>query len=210
MHLGFPKTGTTWVYDQLIKHKYIDYRDIKENYYLVKTGYPIKPYIDFYKSYNISLNFCPSTWTCDSKVLNELDSFTTHYSISFRNPYELINSIYNFMHQNGKSVTDARAIDLLDVNLRDYTKTIQRLQHSIKKDILILYYDDLCNNPQEYINTILDFLHLPKIVTVDSAIINPTNYRLSYKFNKDEIFKLNKMILDTSDYLNKDLTHWLR
>ena len=67
VNLGYPKTATTWLFENLIQYPGIDYNGIKENSYLPNIGYPLDPYINYYWPYNISLSFAPNQFQLDSK-----------------------------------------------------------------------------------------------------------------------------------------------
>jgi hypothetical protein len=95
VNLGYGRSGSTWLFDNLIKYPHIDYCGIKENRYLEFSGYPMDEYIQYYLPYDVSLSFSPGQVFLDSKQFCDLDRVTTHFSVLLRNPYEVCKSLYN-------------------------------------------------------------------------------------------------------------------
>jgi hypothetical protein len=209
MHFGFPKTGTTWLWENLIKHPAIDYQGLKEDPYLFSCDFSTSGYIEHYKKYNFILDFNPRNWQLDSSQLRELDSIITHYSISLRNPYDLLNSLYNFLPRSDDKFDDCWVSDLLDLHFVNFSFILERLYKNIDKPIHIMFYDDFEKDNQAWLDSCLKHLGLSPIPIIDDKI-NVTNYIKERKFTDVEISRINTGINQTAELINRDLTHWLR
>lgn len=209
LHFGMPRTGTTWLFDQLINHPTVDYNGIKEHRFFIANGTPILEYIDYYKSFNISINMNPLNWTMDNQLLLELDSFVTHYSIGFRNPYTCLNSWFNFKNFKNHRL-DFFVKEQLELNMADYKKILKRIKDHVGKQILVLIYDKLIVDPIGYLNTVTDHLGISNHRTPTLIPINTSTEKQKLQFTDKEVIIINNLINNFSDYIDKDLTHWLR
>ena len=210
IHFGYPKTGTSWLYENLINHPAVDFVGMKENDYLTRVGYPVTGYTDYYKNFDISFNFDPNTWNLESKQLAELDNFATHYAISLRNPYDVANSLYNFLPDIDILNKSSYVSDLIKINFFDYAQVIGRLNNHLKKSLFVLYYDDLVCDSTQYYNSLLDHLGLPLTSQIIVGHVGATEYKDNIKFTDKEIEIINGQIDQASEYLKKDLTKWKR
>ena len=170
-NIGLPKTGTTWLWLQLSTHPDIDmfttnttHQDPRQPIYSIVNGevIPNRPcftlkeqkysskeeYLNFYSKYDISLHF--DTWffkECfnDTKSWqNEISRESSHVSVSLRNPYDLINSWYNFMgKKNGISGRiSLQRMPLAFHHLTNYKNMFAELSSYTNK-VKILFYDDM-------------------------------------------------------------------
>jgi len=210
MHFGLPKTGTTWLWKNLKKHPSIDYQGHKEDPYLFSCDFSTSGYIDYYKKYNFVLDFNPSNWRLDSRQLKELDSIITYYSIGLRNPYDLLNSFYNFsMKRRNTNFDHCLVSNLLNMHFVSFSDILERLYTNINKPIHIMLYDDFKKDNQAYLDSCLSHLGLSSMpILVDK--ISVTNYTKELKFTNIEISKINSIIDQTAGLIDRDLTHWLR
>ena len=212
VNLGYPKAGTTWLFENLIKYPGIDYTGIKENKYLEDFGYPLETYINYYQNYNISLSFSPALWMLDSKQFKDLNQLATHFSIILRSPYEIIESLINaYGAKNKNSFTK----DIIKINFFDYRRVVDRMIYNgLTKNILVLYYDDIEERPVEVLKNVINHLSLPIdqnfFKSYQNKKINSTFYTEKIFFDNEEISTINKWIDQASEYFNKDLNHWKR
>lgn len=212
INIGMAKTGSTAVFESLIEHPHIDYNKHKEFNYLPITGYPLSDYIDYYSNFDVSINFCVATWAIDSKQIHDLKNIGTHFSIIFRNPYDFILSLYNYLPPY--KTTDIQTIDtfiedtLFEQNALDYSKILKRWEPiSSSKPFKILYYEDLLADPSKFLNSIGNFLNLPEF-EYPNSFSNVTNYHTEqYDFLPHHVNKINGMIEEFEDY-TKQLTTW--
>jgi hypothetical protein len=204
-----PRSGTTWLFDQLINHSMVDYRGIKEHKFFIEKGTPLSEYIDYYKSFNISINMNPLNWTMDNQLLLELDLLVTHYSIGFRNPYEFLNSWFNYANFKSHR-SDFFVKEQLELNMADYKKILKRIKDHVGKQILVLTYDELISNPIKYLNTVTDHLGISNHRRPTLIPINMSTEKQKLQFTDKEVIIINNLIHNFSDSIDKDLTHWLR
>jgi hypothetical protein len=200
-----PRSGTTWLFGNLIQHPRISYSGIKENPFHITIGEPVSSYMETYANDEISLDFHPHAWAMDTRQLTNLASYTTKFSICFRNPYEFLESWYNFVDPTTRSTNFVEYhCELTFVN---YKKILDRLTTCIDGDILVLYYDDLSARPQQYLDMVMDHLGLEKI-NVNGVSVNGRPRGESLSFSDNEIAKINTWIDEFAEYVDKDLTHW--
>lgn len=212
VNLGYPKCGTTWLFDSLSRYPGIDYRGRKEYHYLEDIGEPFNKYVDYYKPYEVSMGFSPSYIYLDSKQFIDLNTCTTHFSIILRNPYEIANSLFNFSPTIKNA--DSYVRDLIKINFFNFPQVISRVQRNITKPILVLYYENIVSNPANVINQVVDYLGLDYsaeyFLTFANKKINTTTYTRNLTFSDSEKVVLNEWIDQTSDYLHTDLSGWKR
>jgi len=115
-NVGFPRTGTTWLWENLTNHPEVFYGDSfikklkakriineeKENAWqglfpdeLIRDH---TQYTSLYADYDISLNFSPWGFKFSERLIKKVSEYTTHASFTLRNPYEVINSYHNMHH----------------------------------------------------------------------------------------------------------------
>jgi hypothetical protein len=209
LHFGMPRSGTSWLFDQLVTHPAVDYTGVKEYPFLVNKGAPMSEYINYYNPFYVSLSMNPLNWAIDSQLLGKLDSFATHYSIGFRNPYTFLNSWFNFTdfkkHRPAFYVSEQ-----LELNLVNYTKIIKRIKQYVHKPVPIMLYDDLVRSPASYLNTVTDHIGIPRHPAPTLIPINTSTEKQKLQFTDKEVIIINNLINNFSDYIDKDLTHWLR
>jgi hypothetical protein len=217
VNFGLAKTGTTWLFHALTSYPGVDYPcdlTLKENRYLEQVGYPLDGYVNQYKSYDISLSFSPNLCMLDSEQFYDLDRYTTHYSIILRNPYEIANSLYNYQYSPNQAPNNNSTFvqDLFKIHYFDSAKIIKRIKSKIAKPILILYNDQIVENPTAVIEQVVTHLELEYnneyFDNFTNEKINASRYWGNLTFSKSEIAYMNEGIDRTAEYLNKDLSHW--
>jgi hypothetical protein len=207
LNLGMGKSGTTAIFDTLMTHPDIDFTGHKENYLFSHHGHTLKQYTDYYKNFNVSLNFCPSLWTMETEQIKELDTITTHYSMIFRNPYHFIESLYSFVQHDNSNIDDF--IDMmLETNQLDYAKILHHWDLIIQtKPFKILYYEDLTKEPNIY-QSLIEFLGLNNIKLIPKISNVSKNKMPIEKFSIRHIKVINKLIEKFEQKMSKDLSHW--
>lgn len=200
INLGMAKNATTWLFDTLKQSKDIDYMGKKEpDLSLFNSA---DNYEDYYKHYQVGLNFNPNAWMLDSQQLSYLNQKATHQSIIFRNPYNFANSLYNFwnsQHVNGDDFIAAFSYNF------DYTKILNRLS----PNILILLYDNIVSQPQQVVNQLTDYLGISPVTAIPKKV-NETQYSKELIFNNKNIKILNDNIERFQNYINVNVSHWIR
>jgi hypothetical protein len=198
VNLGTAKTATTWLFYTLMHSNEIDYAGDKEPDITMLTSF--EKYNEYYKNYNIGLNFNPNCWMLDSNQLSYINSVATHQSIIFRNPYDFANSLYNFW--NSQSLDSDIFLSSFAYYF-DYAKILNRLNDNI----MILYYDDIVNDPQGVVNQITNYIEIAP-VTATPTKINITTYTKYLSFSDKNVKLFNNYIDQFQDCVQKDLLHW--
>jgi hypothetical protein len=198
VNLGTAKTGTTWLYHNLIKSDQIDYQGEKEpTIYMLSN---VDDYKSYFSAYNFSLNFNTNLWSIDYDQIEFIKNYASYITIILRNPYSYANSMYNF---HASANEDAEYFQSITQHL-DYVGILKRWQ---SEKLKVLFYDDLENNPQEFVNGITKYVGLTDVL-VDHAPRNATAYERNINLDSKSKHQLQYNIKTLEDFLNKDLGHW--
>jgi len=130
---------------------------------------------------------------------NPIDRIISHYTHTFNRGYELNSNIDNAVR------TQNHYIDV-----SKYAMQIEPYINQFGKDnVLLLFFEDFINNPQQVLNTTYSFLNLkPQFVEKNVLDSNKSFNRrvLHYKYDNPKTIwdKLKKTILIIKNYFNKD------
>jgi hypothetical protein len=199
VNFGTAKTATTWLFENIIQSTAIDYNKEKEPSLDLLNN--TNDYVKYYARYNFALNFNTNTWKLDSNQIEELNKISTHNSIIFRNPYQYINSLYNFW--NSTDLSSEIFLTSFTDRYLNYSGILKRLP----KNIFILYYDDIVSDPQKILDSLSYFLEIPQIPVLNEKI-NVTTYKSNLRFTDKDIKHINKLIENFEDTCGKDCSHW--
>lgn len=205
-NVGYPRTGTSWLWKSLSKNEQVFrtsnlFRKItsadikyKENPWqeLNQEKLLVDPteYINIYKHYDISLNFRPDTFSLNSDIIEKIATYTTHVSITIRNPYEMLDSFYNLntnvvgianmdnslpgnMYSKIKNdwdiyknthpyVCGKNLDDVLDFYILyiDLPNTLRKWS-LFKNKFKVFFYDDLLADYNSYYQDVCNFVEIP-------------------------------------------------
>jgi hypothetical protein len=209
INIGNPKSGTSAIFNVLCQHPDVDYCKAKENYGYSQYHWTLEQYVNYYKDFNVSLNFCPSQWAMESKQIKELDSIFTHASIVFRNPVDFIESQLNFLPVDKHNNLEWFVNMLLETNLLEYTKIVKRWTSLSHRPFLTLLYDDLTSDPAMFYNKITNFIGLDtyNFNTVDRVNVTK-NKKISIALTEKQIITINLLVEEFEDYSQHLLPHW--
>lgn len=212
INIGSAKAGTSAMFDTLCQHPEVDYtvdRRDKENYGYSHHYWTVEKYVDYYKNYNVSLNFNVSQWAMESKQIQELDPVFTHASMVFRKPIEFIESQYNFL-SDAKKLNSEQFVDmLLETNSLEYAKIAKRWVKLSHRPFLILFYDDLITDPGMFYNKITNFIGISTYNFDTSKRVNVTKgQKVSVVPTAKQIGILNSMVDQFEDFTQRSLPHW--
>jgi len=213
LHIGYPKTGTTWLWDSLKQNSYLQSFE-KEDYKLA-TGESVTDYINRYRQLgDYTLNFCPLNAFIDRYLISQLSHCENIYaSIIIRNPYEILYSLYNFLgefcHQHYNNyVTKMLTQGPWFIN---YTSVIQRWSERFDKSRFnVFLYDNLLNNQDTFFAEYMSWAKLTDYKMPLMSRTNVTKYQLNTNINlkQDNIDKIEKIISQIEIYMDINLLHW--
>ena len=211
LNIGHPRCGTTWLWQNLIKHPYVDNAVYhKENQILFTTAC-FQDYLDFYSRFENSANFNPNIWMIDRELISFLAPHVTHVSAILRNPYDFLERYYDFCGNNQSHDSFVRWA--LEYRIIDYKYIFERWSRAIGRDskLKIFFFDDIKNNPKLFLEQYFAFCDLPVILDKNFAKAKNTAMgpRSTIDFT-DYKNIINEKITAFSDQINYDLTGWLR
>lgn len=215
-NLGFPKTGTNWLWLQFMQHPLVDCK--LDHRYKEYRGQDLASYKKVYEKYDVSLNL-------DTHVFYDMydenyharpeniHEHATHLTMILRNPYEVLNSMFN-MEKNRDSKLDIRKEQYTNIDsdiVKRYSdfKNIFRYWSSCKLTIKYMFYDDLVNDSKKFMYDICDHIGIKPFCNTSRGVAFPTDKKDPLVFdNQSTIDYINKGICDVEEFLNKDLSHW--
>jgi len=210
--VGVPRAGTTWIYECLKEHPQICVSSTKETYFfnhLKNSEQLFENYKQFFKkcdAQKIKGEFS-TTYLYNTQAMHLIKKYfpQTKLIVSLRNPIERAYSYYfhikseqlfndtfeEYLKKNPEIINHGK----YDYHLKKY------LKHLDKNQILILFYQDIKNNPSKTIKKLYNFLEVD-----DSFVpyklnkqINPSDksvYKISF-INPLQLNKLKNIFLKT-------------
>ncbi len=214
-NIGFPKTGTNWLWLQFMRHPLVDsklgliYKEHKAN--------DLSSYKKTYENYNVSVNLDTHAfhvnnddYYASSKNIHE---HTTHLTMILRSPYDVLNSMYN-MEKNRNPNFKGTQEEYTNMNSNvvklysDFEKIFEYWSHS-KVPVLYLFYDDLVTDPKQFMYTICEHIGIKPFCDPKKGITFQTDKKDPLVFdNQETIDYINKGISVIENRLGRDLSHW--
>ncbi len=203
--IGTFRSGTSWIYNILVHHPDIFIPKEKElMFFSHHYNRGIKWYESFYMDYRDQKYACdisPSYLSFDfvpERINKHIPN--TKLIATLRNPVEQIWSLYKlWLIRNYTSLDLLNVLQTEDEFLNNvlYFKHLTRYQKYFPKDnMLILFYDDLKNDPLAYLDTIYAFLEINPLYP--KAATSSQNATRSPRF-----LILDQLIAKAGDYLRK-------
>lgn len=209
LNLGMAKAGTSAMFDILCQHPAVDYHGYKENYGYSHHNWTLEKYIDYYKNFDVSLNFCPIQWSMEGKKIKELDSGFTHASMVFRKPMAFVHSLYAYTFQQETHTAESFIDMMLETNQLDYTEIVKRWTSLSNRPFLMLFYDDLTSDPKMFYNQIVNFIGIDEYEFDTSKQVNVTkNEKILLVPTKTQVKKINSLVEEFENFSQRELTHW--
>lgn len=209
--IGAMKCGTTSLYDYLAKNPEIALPPIKEPEFFSKNmdlnQYKNGEYLNLFKIDDTS-KYTLDASTGYTKYPNEIGVpqriFNTNLRPMFiyivRNPYDRIESHFNFMKRDLKWKSKITSQHLIDVS-NYHLQLKQYLKYFDKDKILILDFDELVKQPNKLLDKVYIFLEIKNKMVFESKIqsnkTKPANSNL-LKFKQ-------KIGSNVTKYLSKSL-----
>lgn len=231
-NVGFPRTGTSWLWQSLTNHpevfKSTSFLNVlKTKNFILENKEPkfsewtdeiienripqdVTPIIKKYSAYDISLCFNTFDFLCAPDEISRIANYTTHASLTIRNPFEIVSSYYaysRFILSEEKQ--NMFTIDYL-INLFDFSNTVERWL-SFENKFKILVYDDLLNDQTMYYKEVCNFIGIEPHINVSEKINSISYFTDNYSqlnFTKEQTVLLNAHIDKFSILLDRDFTHW--
>ena len=182
IHVGPPRTGTTWLHEVLIGHCGLP--SIKETHFFdsdYKRG--ADWYLGLFQSPNPALPMgeIAPTYFSNRVARERIKKHNPNSKIicTFRDPTDRLYSLYRLARKKRLPVYDTfekywRAIVDSGSDVATYATQLRHWRDSFGEDnLLVLFYDDLAADPQGYLNQVCDFIRIPR-VAVDQSPVGDT------------------------------------
>lgn len=196
--VGFPRTGTTWLWNSLINNRKIFettsfkeksqlreklLKELKENVWqeqnldlLLKDS---SEYTEQYKKYNITLNFRPLTFLLGRQHIEKIAKYTTHAAIIMRNPYEILDSFYNMQINIARrpdldEFSNSSGYEKFSIDWMTYKKSNPHARGNNAEDVLNFYIKQF-----DFFNTVcrwLEFKNKFKIFYYEDLLAEPATF----------------------------------
>lgn len=213
-NIGLPKTGTTWLSLQLSRNPFIDAQvDIHHKEYRPDT---FTEYSNFYEKYDVSFNFDINAYMFQDDTNHYLrpeniTDYTTHITMSLRNPYELLDSLYNFSLNRGGSQDNKSSYTKIDGDILAKYFNYKKIFHYwsvCKLPIKYMFYDDLCNDPKQYVYDVCDYIGVGRFYSNINFKLE-TDYKDPLVFDDSKVIDyINDSISVIEEKTNRDLSTW--
>jgi hypothetical protein len=202
-NIGFPKTGTTWLWLQLMSHPEIDGKfdhSVKEFHTADKEKYNQK-YLNFNKTVNLN--------TYAFLNPDQLTS-ATHLSFIFRNPYELLTSWFNYLKNTNPNIKMSAEsyLSFDNSNFKMFTNVSYIFDIIQRYDVKYFFYDDLKLDNKQFFYNICDFLGIKKIYDARIQHIFKTEIKEPLEFSYEIKKYVNESIHKIEDFVKRDLSNW--
>lgn len=215
-NIGYPKTGTNWLWKQLMSHPQVD-AGVPFMYKEFNTP-DLEKYKQIYKNYDVSVNLdthvfalmYPDTHICHPKNIH---THTTHITLTFRNLYDVLNSLYNMdKNRNPNFKTTAKEFASMDnPKLKLYCDLYRIFEgwKECKIPVQYMFYDDLQKDPKEYMHNLCRYIGLSPFYDKKIGITFKTDINEQLIFEDDAVIKyINNGISIIEDHTKRDLSHW--
>jgi hypothetical protein len=146
LNIGYPKCGTSWLWDTLVYNSIFSDSGIKENTNLL-IGQSINEYQQEYIKFNCSANFSTNLIRAEQYIIKQLSEIpNVKVSIILRNPSELMWSYYNFQNVTHTTFNNFCHEIYNQGWFLNYSLIIDRWQTFFKDRFFIFYYEELKDN----------------------------------------------------------------
>ena len=139
VNIGLPKTGTDWLW----RHAGFGPLSAKENQILMQE-LDFDKYIKHYSQYRVSANFQTNLWHVDREIINFVHRHATHISIILRNPFEFVQSYFDWIYidQNPQALLN----HIVYSGFMQYRDIVDRWNTRDER-FQMFFFDDLENDP---------------------------------------------------------------
>ena len=205
VNIGFPRTGTTWLWECAG----FDPVNDKENPILT-TDLDFDRYVKYYSQYQVSANFNPNLWCLDREIIQFIQQHATHITLIVRNPFDFVERYFDFIHRDEE--VSVLTEFLVFGGFINYKDIIDRWSVGAVK-LKVLFFEDLERNPSKFFKEYMDFCQISiaknKIIDYNVKInANPKQEKIRLNFTANQIKFINQEIDRFQTLTDRDLTHW--
>lgn len=217
-NIGFPKTGTNWLWLQFMRHPLVDAK--LQLVYKEYNAPDLSSYKKVYEEFDVSVNLdthafhniLGDDYFASPKNIHE---HTTHMTMFLRSPYDVLNSMYN-MDKNRNSNFKGTQEEYTNINSNivklysDFDKIFDYWSNC-KVPILYLFYDDLVSDPKQFMYTVCEHIGIKPFYDPKRGPAFQTDKKDPLVFdNQETIDYINKGISVIENRFSRDLSHWKR
>lgn len=179
VHVGPPRTGTTWLHEVLTGH--IGLPSEKETrFFDVRYDRGVKWYCNLFGDYpaDVPAGEMGPTYFSNAIARERIkrDIPDCKIIVTFREPAARLYSLYRLLRAERRPVNDTfdgywRFQINCGADLCSYATHLKRWQTTFGKSrVLVLFYEDLSSNPQGYLDTVCDFIGARRIALDRSRV----------------------------------------
>lgn len=212
LNIGYPKCGTTWLWQNLKIQPWFSCPTEKENKKLISGNQLITEYVRDYNNFDITANFATNMFSADRYLIQQLQEIgSTRVSIVYRNPYDLYWSMFNFVRHDAQSFNEYVSRLLSGGWFNRFDQILLRWQQ-VFPDVHVFFYDDIVANQGYFLSDYCHRLGLPACVTSSEDRINVTRYTKTdfCDLSVETCNSINDSIEKLQLLVDKDILHWRR
>lgn len=176
--VGPPRTGTTWLHEVLSRRMQLPTPIKETRFFDIHYHRGLKWYQAHYPKtpgFQVVGEIAP-TYFASAEARERIVHTAGRVKVAciFREPIARIESLYRVKCAYGRirsSFEDALRQDSELLESSRYASHLKAWQNAVGEDhVLALIYDDLCERPQAFLDTLADFIGLPRFVLDPSEI----------------------------------------
>ncbi|HZR66987.1 MAG TPA: sulfotransferase [Terriglobales bacterium] len=169
--LGPPRTGTTWLYEVLRQKTSLPFPTKETRYFDLHFHRGLSWYLAHFPECSeprIRGEVAP-TYFASAEAREHIAKLVPSAKVVcvFRNPVDRVLSLYRLKRAYGMSPWSFEQAVIKDPELVEsgrYATHLKAWQNTLGRDqVLVTVYEDLRRDPQTYLNTISDFIGIPRI-----------------------------------------------
>jgi Sulfotransferase domain len=179
IHVGPPRTGTTWLHEVLKVHVGLP-REKETAFFDLHYGQGIESYADLFRHYpaTLTLGEIGPNYFASALARERIRRHIPNCRIlcTFREPAAALYSLYRRLRAwrltiDRKFDTYWQRLVARGHDLCRYATHLRGWQQSFgSRRVLVLFYDDLCADPQAYLDRICDFVSVERVGLQGSSL----------------------------------------
>ncbi|HWX34329.1 MAG TPA: sulfotransferase [Steroidobacteraceae bacterium] len=181
IHVGPPRTGTTWIHEALLGHVVLP-TEKETLFFEWRYDRGMRWYSDFFKhaAPDVRCGEIAPSYFANAVARERIQNDIPNCKIicTLRDPPTRLYSQYRFLRRGHTLLLPSidfnrywRSLIHWGSDLCGYATQVRRWQDAFGKDrVLILFYEDLMSDPQGYLNQICDFVGTPRVALHESPV----------------------------------------